>query len=116
MGEAVEKIVNSPASIVVISSVPPNASAAARYLVKRLRGRKCNKRILVGLWGAKPRHSHILELSRTDSRERFAVTFEAGLKIVQQWSLEVCSENRARPARMDRIQLPALAVASGQNG
>jgi len=97
VGEAVEKILNSPADIVVISSVPPLALPPVLYLLKRLHRRRCAKRILVGLWGA--RISGSKDWRRTDfgADVEVATSMEEGLKIVHRWNAGIAVENRAIP-------------------
>jgi hypothetical protein len=48
--EAIDQVGGSDARTVCISAVPPQAAANAAYLVKRLRQRLPQKKIVVALW------------------------------------------------------------------
>ena len=51
--ETLERVVETGASVVCISTLRPFAVMQARHLAKRLRARKPELRIVVGLWDAK---------------------------------------------------------------
>jgi hypothetical protein len=51
--EMVQTVEKYDARLVCISALPPSAVAHARYLCKRVRARKKDIPVLVGLWGTK---------------------------------------------------------------
>jgi predicted PurR-regulated permease PerM len=51
--EMVESVQKLAANVVVISALPPGATAHARYLCKKLHARFPDIQMLIGLWGAK---------------------------------------------------------------
>lgn len=94
VGEAVERIVNSPAEIIVISSVPPQAMAPVRYFLKQLHRRRCQKRVLVGFWGERQTRTAAWLREDFGPNVEFVRTLEDGLRVIHRWTAGLAVENR----------------------
>jgi len=73
-----------PDAVVVISSLPPRAFAHARYLVKRIRARWPEQKVVVGLWNSKLDLTKVARRMKNAGTELVATDFAQAAQIVRQ--------------------------------
>lgn len=113
VGEAVERIVNSPAEIIVISSVPPQAMVPVRYFLKQLRRRRCQKRVLVGFWGERQARTAAWKREDFGPNVEFVRNLEDGLKVIHRWTAGLAVENRPAVAPKQNFPVELAGTLAG---
>jgi methylmalonyl-CoA mutase cobalamin-binding subunit len=90
--EMVESVESRHAHLVVISALPPAATAHARYLCKRLHAKSTEVNLVVGLWTAKGEISKAKDRITCDRSVTLTTTFVDALNQIQQLSQSVLLE------------------------
>ena len=88
-GEMVDHVGKQEAEIVVISAVPPFATAHARYLSKRVRARFPESKIIVGFWNSSRDPKALKERMDNAGADRTVTRLAQAVEHVQQLSLSL---------------------------
>jgi hypothetical protein len=98
--ERIDSISATDAHVAVISSMPPNALAHARYLCKRIQTRFPEMRVVVGMWNAEGNLDRLRKRLSNDPRVQLVSQLDEALTAIHQavQPLLMRSEDNSSPA------------------
>ena len=103
-GELAEQVEKEPSRVVCIASIPPLAAPRVRYLVKRIRGRAPDAKIVAAVWEPKADQAVLTESLAGAGADHVAVTLPQAIEGIRRLLAEIMP-----PSSPDEKPLPSLS-------